>query len=109
MSRWLSPLAVAFILCAQAIAQSGREAAVCRVRSPDGGGYSAGSGTLIAVDDRVGFVLTAAHVIAGARGEPNVTFPDGTSYIGGTPEWEVSAQYEISVKDKVVIIKKVGE
>ncbi len=38
-----------------------------------------------------------------------VTFPDGTSYIGGTPEWEVSAQYEISVKDKVVIIKKVGE
>ena len=38
-----------------------------------------------------------------------VTFPDGTSYIGGIPEWEVSAQYEISVKDKVVIIKKVGE
>ena len=38
-----------------------------------------------------------------------VTFPDDTSYIGGTPEWEVSAQYEISVKDKVVIIKKVGE
>ena len=38
-----------------------------------------------------------------------VTFPEGTSYIGGTPEWEVSAQYEISVKDKVVIIKKVGE
>ena len=38
-----------------------------------------------------------------------ITFPDGTSYIGGTPEWEVSAQYEISVKDKVVIIKKVGE
>ncbi len=38
-----------------------------------------------------------------------VTFPDDTSYIGSTPEWEVSAQYEISVKDKVVIIKKVGE
>ncbi len=38
-----------------------------------------------------------------------VTFPDDTSYIGGTPEWEVSAQYEISVKDKVVIIKKIGE
>lgn len=38
-----------------------------------------------------------------------VTFPDSTSYIGGTPEWEASAQYEISVKDKVVIIKKVGE
>ena len=38
-----------------------------------------------------------------------VTVPDDTSYIGGTPEWEVSAQYEISVKDKVVIIKKVGE
>lgn len=38
-----------------------------------------------------------------------VTFPNDTSYIGGTPEWEVSAQYEISVKDKVVIIKKVGE
>ncbi len=38
-----------------------------------------------------------------------VTFPDDTSYIGCTPEWEVSAQYEISVKDKVVIIKKVGE
>ena len=38
-----------------------------------------------------------------------VTFPDGTSYIGGAPEWEASAQYEISVKDKVVIIKKVGE
>ena len=38
-----------------------------------------------------------------------VTFPDDTSYIGGAPEWEVSAQYEISVKDKVVIIKKVGE
>ena len=37
-----------------------------------------------------------------------VTFPDGTSYIGGTPEWEVSARYEISVKDKVAIIKKVG-
>lgn len=37
-----------------------------------------------------------------------VTFPNGTSYIGGTPEWEVSARYEISVKDKVAIIKKVG-
>ena len=31
------------------------------------------------------------------------------SYIGGKTEWEASAQYEISVKDKVVIIKKVGE
>ena len=38
-----------------------------------------------------------------------ITFPDGTSYIGGTPQWEASAQYEISVKDKVAIIKKVGE
>ena len=38
-----------------------------------------------------------------------VTFPDDTSYIGGAPEWEASARYEISVKDKVVIIKKVGE
>ena len=37
-----------------------------------------------------------------------VTFPDGTSYIGGAPEWEASARYEISVKDKVAIIKKVG-
>lgn len=44
-----------------------------------------------------------------SAGSHTVTFPDGTSYIGGTPEWEVSAQYEISVKDKVVIIKKVGE
>ena len=46
--------------------------------------------------------------LSSAENHP-VTFPDGTSYIGGTPEWEVSAQYEISVKDKVVIIKKVGE
>lgn len=38
-----------------------------------------------------------------------ITFPDGTSYIGGAPEWEASAQYEISIKDKVAIIKKVGE
>ena len=37
-----------------------------------------------------------------------VTFPNDTSYIGGTPEWEASARYEISVKDKVAIIKKVG-
>lgn len=37
-----------------------------------------------------------------------VTFPDDTSYIGGTPEWEASARYEISVKDNVAIIKKVG-
>ncbi len=38
-----------------------------------------------------------------------VTFPGSTSYIGGAPEWEASARYEISVKDKVAIIKKIGE
>lgn len=39
--------------------------------------------------------------------ECNITFPQGTACIGGIPEFAASTEYEMSVKDGVVIVQEV--
>jgi hypothetical protein len=51
--------------------------AVVRVIAPDRGGMSLGSGTLVAVEDRRGIVVTNWHVVRDAAGPLTVLFPDG--------------------------------
>ena len=38
----------------------------------------------------------------------SITFPAVTAYIGGTPAFKASTQYEMSVKDGVVIVREVA-
>ncbi len=52
--------------------------AVVRVAAEDNGGRSCGSGTLVAVEGKVGLVLTNWHVVRDATGQVSVEFPDGT-------------------------------
>lgn len=51
--------------------------AVVRVRVPEHGGTAYGSGTLIDIRDEYGLVLTNWHVVQGATGPIEVTFPSG--------------------------------
>ncbi len=50
---------------------------IVRVRSEEKDGTSNGSGTLIGVDDKHGYVITNWHVVRGATGDVTVEFPDG--------------------------------
>jgi hypothetical protein len=75
-------LATAIALCATAAL--GRPAppsyvhpAVVRVIAPERNGASLGSGTLVAVSERYGLVLTNWHVVRDASTPPTVVFPDG--------------------------------
>lgn len=83
LGRVIAGIAIFCVLAASALCNGLAFDAVCRVRAPNGSGYDAGTGTLIAVNETVGWVLTANHVISGARSEPNVTFPDG--FVSGAP------------------------
>ena len=51
--------------------------AVVRVVSPDSDGVSYGSGSLVAVDETSGLVLTNWHVVRDSAGTIVVHFPDG--------------------------------
>ena len=56
---------------------------VARIMVPGGGGsYSLGSGCCVysQASPPISYVLTASHVIAGARGAPVARFPDGQQY-----------------------------
>ncbi len=51
--------------------------AVCRVQVPQHDGVSYGSGTLVAVQGKYGFVVTNWHVVEEPSDVVTVTFPDG--------------------------------
>jgi len=51
--------------------------AVVRVTARDRAGYSLGSGTLVAADDRRGLVLTNWHVVRNPVGPIQISFPNG--------------------------------
>ena len=55
----------------------GMHPAVVRVISPERGGMSLGSGTLIAVHGDHGLVITNWHVVSDATGQIQVVFPGG--------------------------------
>ena len=51
--------------------------AVARIIVPERGGASLGSGTLVAVNERHGLVITNWHVVRDGNGQVTVVFPDG--------------------------------
>jgi hypothetical protein len=51
--------------------------AVARVAAVEKGGFSLGSGILVAVNDTHGLVVTNHHVVRDATGPVSVSFPDG--------------------------------
>ncbi len=51
--------------------------AVCRISVPERGGVAYGSGTLIAVQDKYGLVITNWHVVGEANDVITVHFPNG--------------------------------
>ncbi len=57
--------------------QAGAHPAVVRVVAPGRGSISYGSGSLVAVNERHGLVITNWHVINEATGQVTVEFPDG--------------------------------
>ncbi|NUQ63399.1 MAG: trypsin-like peptidase domain-containing protein [Pirellulales bacterium] len=73
----------------------GLHPAVVRVISPERGGMSLGSGTLIAVHGDHGLVITNWHVICDAAGQVQVVFPDGfrtpATVIKADREWDLAA------------------
>ena len=51
--------------------------AVCRIMVPEKDGISFGSGTLVAVQDKYGLVVTNWHVVQNSTQAVNVVFPNG--------------------------------
>lgn len=69
--------------------------AVVRIIVPEGRSTSLGSGTLVAVNDRHGLVLTNWHVIRDARDRIEVAFPDGfrsqATLLAADRDWDLAA------------------
>ncbi|MCE5301989.1 MAG: serine protease [Planctomycetaceae bacterium] len=90
--RALAILAVAASFCAAAPPP---HPAVVRVAAPERDGVSYGSGTLVAVNESSGLVLTNWHVVRDAIGPILVYFPDGFrsgAYLLGTDrDWDLAA------------------
>jgi hypothetical protein len=74
---------------------SGPHPAVARIVVPERGGASLGSGTLVAVNESSGLVLTNWHVVRDAGGQITVLFPDGFrsgAYLLRTDrDWDLAA------------------
>lgn len=98
-------LATAIVLCAASAArgqaapsaalQPGVHPAVVRVVAPERDGASYGSGTLVAVNEAHGLVVTNWHVVRDAYGPLTVIFPDGSRF-GATVlrtdrDWDLAA------------------
>ena len=62
------------------VERSAPQAFFVRVRCPEARGSSYGSGTLVHVDGKSGYVLTAWHIMRDLRGTPEVIFPNGKVY-----------------------------
>jgi len=73
----------------------GVRAAVVRVIAPEGNALSLGSGSLIAVSQYHGLVLTNWHVVQGATGQVVVAFPDGfrsgATVLRTDKDWDLAA------------------
>jgi len=69
--------------------------AVVRVIVPEGEGMSLGSGALVAVSEKLGLVVTNWHVVADAKGQITVAFPDGfrsgATLIRSDRDWDLAA------------------
>ena len=69
--------------------------AVVRVIAEDADGQSQGSGTLVAVGDRHGLVITNWHVVRDATGRIRVVFPDGfesaAQVLKTDQDWDLAA------------------
>ena len=69
--------------------------AVARIKVPEEGATSYGSGTLIDVRDQFGLVITNWHVVRDANGAVEVTFPGGFTSkaraIKVDPDWDLAA------------------
>lgn len=97
--KWL--LSIAIALCA-ATAALGRSApslpphpAVVRVIVPERNGASLGSGSLVAVNQRYGLVVTNHHVVRDGNGQVGVVFPDGfrsgATVVRVDRDWDLAA------------------
>jgi serine protease Do len=69
--------------------------AVVRVVVPEGGSMSLGSGTLVAVSEKLGLVVTNWHVVRDAKGQIVVVFPDGfrsgATVVRTDRDWDLAA------------------
>jgi hypothetical protein len=69
--------------------------AVVRILAPDATGWSQGSGSLIAVWDEYGLVITNWHVVRDAAGAISVGFPDGfrsaARVVRTDADWDLAA------------------
>ncbi len=69
--------------------------AVVRVIAEDADGHSQGTGTLVAVSDRHGIVITNWHVVRDATGRIRVVFPDGfesaAQVLKTDADWDLAA------------------
>ncbi len=69
--------------------------AVARIIVPESNGASLGSGTLVAVNERYGLVVTNWHVVRDGNGHVIVAFPDGfhsgASVVKADRDWDLAA------------------
>ena len=69
--------------------------AVARIMAPEHEGFSLGSGTLVAVSQEHGLVVTNWHVVRDATGQIVVSFPDGfrsgATVLATDPDWDLAA------------------
>ena len=89
----LLPLAV--LVWNQSPANAWTHPAVARIIVPERGGASLGSGTLVAVNDRHGLVITNWHVVRDGNGLVSVVFPDGfhsgATVLKADRDWDLAA------------------
>jgi len=90
---------IALVLCAiiaqRATAEQNAHPAVARIIVPEGSGVSFGSGTLVAVSEDYGLVVTNWHVVRDAREKIVVMFPGGftseAKLLRVNREWDLAA------------------
>lgn len=77
------------------LSPNGMHPAVVRVMAADRDGFSLGSGTLVAVSDHHGLVVTNWHVVRDAAGPIVVAFPNGfrsaASVLRTDQDWDLAA------------------
>jgi hypothetical protein len=95
-------LLIAAAFCAASVARADTalpieqpNPAVARIIVPDAEGSSAGSGSLVAVNEHFGLVVTNWHVVRNARGPIWVVFPSGfqstATLVKADQDWDLAA------------------
>ncbi len=74
---WVFCLALTVVRPAFALPPTPRHPAVVRIVAPEKGATSFGSGSLVAVNDAYGLIITNYHVVRDLTGTMMVVFPDG--------------------------------